>query len=270
MPELPEVEIITRELNGSIVGKSILETYSKDLTLRQKKIPNVDVLVGQEIKHVKRRNKYVLIYFNDNYLVIHLGMTGQLLLKKKFEPEKHIHFYLKLNDFYLVYKDPRRFGAIGIFENSVKEIENPYLKNLGFEPLVPEFTLDVFIALASNSKSNIKKFLMNSNIICGIGNIYACEILFLSLVSPLKTLDLLTKSELELIYKNINLVLTKAISLGGSTISDYVHTNGASGEMQNFYNVYAREGTQCKVCNEKIIRIKQFGRSTYYCGFCQI
>lgn len=269
MPELPEVEIIKRELSNTILGKKVLETYSKDITLRKKKIPDVSVLVEQKINIIKRRNKYILIYFDNNYLVIHLGMTGQLLFSQDLILDKHTHFYLKLNDSYLIYKDIRRFGAIGIFENTINEEENIYLKNLGVEPLKNTFTFNIFNNIIIKHKTNIKKFIMDSNIICGIGNIYASEILFLSKLSPFLKTDNISIKEKKLLFKNIKFILEKAISLGGSTISDFVHTNGSSGEMQNFYNVYNREGKDCKICNSKILRVKQFGRSTYYCPNCQ-
>lgn len=269
MPELPEVEIIKRELSHTIIGKEVIETYSKDITLRQKKIPDVEVLIGQKIQVIKRRNKYILIYFNTHYLVIHLGMTGQLLFNEYLKIEKHTHFYLNLKNTYLSYKDPRRFGAIGIFDNNIEEKDNSYLKNLGIEPLEQSFTLENFDIIISKYKTNIKKFLMDSNIICGIGNIYASEILFLSAISPLRKTETINNKEKNILFNNIKLVLEKAISLGGSTISDFVHTNGSSGQMQNFYNVYNREKQDCKICNLKILRIKQFGRSTYYCESCQ-
>lgn len=269
MPELPEVEIIKQELSSNIIGKKVKETYSKNITLRQKFIPNVSVLINQKIVSIKRRNKYILIYFNTHYLVIHLGMTGQLLFDKVLKIQKHTHFYLNLGDIYLSYVDPRRFGAIGIFENNVLENDNSYLKNLGVEPLEKDFTFEKFNEIISKYKTNIKKFIMDSNIICGIGNIYASEILFLSKVSPLRKTETISLEEKKLIFINIKKVLEKAISLGGSTISDFVHTNGSSGQMQNFYNVYNREGENCKICSNPILRIKQFGRSTYYCSHCQ-
>lgn len=270
MPELPEVEIIKRELLGKIINQEVLDTYSKDITLRSKKIPNVDILIGQKVTNIKRRNKYILIYFNTHYLVIHLGMTGQILFNKDLLIEKHTHFYLKLEDMYLFYKDPRRFGAIGVFDIYVSEKENSYLKNLGLEPLENSFTFDVFSNLVSQYKTNIKKFLMNSNIICGIGNIYASEILFLCSISPLRKTETITLGEKKKLYKYIQEVLKTAISLGGSTISDFVHTNGEKGTMQNFYKVYGRENNACKICRSPILRIKQFGRSSYYCSSCQI
>lgn len=269
MPELPEVEIIKRELSANIIGKNVLETYSKDITLRQKKIPDVSILINQKIKNIKRRNKYILIFFDTHYLVIHLGMTGQILFNVNLVIEKHTHFYLKLDDIYLSYKDPRRFGAIAIFENNIEESQNSYLKNLGVEPLEKNFTFELLDSIISKYKTNIKKLIMDSNIICGIGNIYASEILFLSKISPLRKTETITVEEKKLLFKSIKIVLEKAISLGGSTISDFVHTNGSSGKMQNFYNVYNREGDNCKICSTNILRIKQFGRSTYYCPFCQ-
>lgn len=269
MPELPEVELIKRELNLNIIGKVVKETFSKHITLRKKLIPDVSILINQKIHSIKRRNKYILIYFDTHYLVIHLGMTGQILFTKTLSIQKHTHFYLNLGDIILSYVDPRRFGAIALFENHIEEKDNSYLKNLGIEPLNINFTYSKFNELILKNKTNIKKFLMDSNIICGIGNIYASEILFLSKVSPERKTETLLESEKLSVFKYITIVLEKAISLGGSSISDFVHTNGSSGQMQNFYNVYNREDEPCKVCGNLIKRIKQFGRSTYFCSECQ-
>lgn len=269
MPELPEVELIKRELTSNIIGKKVTKTFSKNITLRKKLIPDVSVLVNQKINSIKRRNKYILIYFDTHYLVIHLGMTGQLLFTNDLSIQKHTHFYLNLGDIFLSYVDPRRFGAIALFENNISQEDNPYLKNLGVEPLSADFTYEKFNQLLEKNKTNIKKFLMDSNIVCGIGNIYASEILFLSKVSPERKTESLLKEEKKSIFKYITIVLEKAIDLGGSSISDFVHTNGASGQMQNFYNVYNRENEPCKVCGTLIKRIKQFGRSTYFCSHCQ-
>jgi formamidopyrimidine-DNA glycosylase len=269
MPELPEVEIIKQELALNIIGKEVKETFSKNITLRQKLIPEVNILTKQKIISVKRRNKYILFYFDSHYLVIHLGMTGQIILNKFLNIQKHTHFYLNLGDIYLSYIDPRRFGLIAIFDNSILEKDNPYLKGLGIEPLDKDFTFEKFDEIISKYKKNIKKFLMDSKIICGIGNIYASEILFLSKVSPLRKTDSINLKEKKELFKFIRIVLEKAISLGGSSISDFIHTNGSTGQMQNFYNVYNYENQKCKICHNPILKIKQFGRSTYYCKYCQ-
>ena len=269
MPELPEVEIIKRELSNQISNQFVLNTFSKNITLRKKYIPNVDVLINQKIKNIVRKNKYIIIFFEHNYLVIHLGMTGQLLINKTLNLEKHMHFYLQLNDFYLIYKDPRRFGVIDIFDNSITFEQNNYINKLGVEPLSSEFSLPILKKILLKKPVNIKKLIMDSTIICGIGNIYASEILFLSSISPLKNTNELNDKQIEDLYFNITFVLNKAISLGGSTISDFIHTNGASGQMQNFYKVYNREKLKCTQCNLLIERIKQHGRSTYFCQNCQ-
>ena len=269
MPELPEVEIIKTELSDHIINSNVLETFSKAITLRGKLIPDVSILKNQKIKKIERRNKYIIIYFNENLLIIHLGMTGKLIFEKSLNLLKHTHFYLKLNNGYLTYTDARRFGVIDIFDVNSNLSNISYTKNLGVEPLESNFTYDLFSELIFKHKTNIKKFLMDSNIICGIGNIYASEILFLSKVSPERLTTTLNKKEIKLMFENIIFVLKKAISLGGSSISDFVHTNGSSGEMQNFYNVYNRYNEECKVCKNKILRIKQYGRSTYFCSTCQ-
>lgn len=269
MPELPEVEIIKTELSSNIINSLVLKTYSKNITLRNKLIPDVSILIDQKIKKIERRNKYIIVKFDKNLLIIHLGMTGKLIFEKNLNLLKHTHFYLELNNGFLTYTDARRFGLIDIFDINTSLDNISYTKNLGIEPLGNNFNYDLFYILTKKHKTNIKKFLMDSNIICGIGNIYASEILFLSKVSPERLTTTLNNNEIKLIFDNIIFILNKAISLGGSSISDFVHTNGSSGEMQNFYNVYNRYNEDCKICSNKILRIKQYGRSTYYCQSCQ-
>lgn len=271
MPELPEVETIKNQLFPIIVGKTIINTFQSNLNLRKKPIPDLNILCNQIITNVFRRNKYIIIEMKNFYLFIHLGMTGQLLLEENLPNKKHIHAYFQFYNGFLYYQDARRFGSIQVY--SKKDFPNfdeiPTISVLGFEPLSSEFTYNKLAQLILNNKSVAKKFIMDNHLICGIGNIYACEILFLSKIHPEVMMKDINHEQCELLFFNIKSVLKKAIQLGGSTISDFKHVNGESGKMQDFYFVYDREKENCKVCNTLIERIKQQGRSTFFCPYCQ-
>lgn len=271
MPELPEVETVKRQLKETIIGQKIQDFKLSGLRLRRE-IPSLSDLKNQTILNIFRRNKYLIIELNYNWLVIHLGMTGQLIFVDKIPlHKKHVHCILHFwGGHYLYYEDPRRFGSIDLYHK--KDFSDyhqiPLFENLGFEPLEASFTFNKFNELFSKSK-NIKSFLMDASFVCGIGNIYASEILFLSKISPKRDILDTSEPERKLLFQNIKNVLKKAIELGGSSISDFVHVNGQSGKMQNFYNVYGRNGLKCNCCNHLVEKINQNGRSTFFCPSCQ-
>ena len=271
MPELPEVETIKRQLSTLILNKKIINIKKSDLKLRKNTVPDLDSLLGQYFIDIKRRNKYLILELQSDFLVIHLGMTGQLIFSDIYPEGKHIHLILSLGQNYLYYQDIRRFGNIELFSTQeyADYLSIPIFSKLGFEPLEPEFSLQAFEKQLISSKLPAKTFLMDAQFVCGIGNIYANEILFLSKINPLMPINKINNTQKISLFNNIIEVLKKAIELGGSSISDFVHLNGSSGKMQNFYMVYGREGKLCKVCNTPILRLKQSGRSTFYCPYCQ-
>ncbi len=275
MPELPEVEIIKNELKSSVVGKHIGKTFKSNFTFRGKHLPDISPLLNETILNIYRRNKYLIIEFKNHYCVIHLGMTGQVIYTSddftKISSEKHVHLAFKLNEGTLYFKDIRRFGGVSVYSKvDYKDyLDIPLFKDLGIEPLSKDFTLDAFKTLARASKGDCKKFLMNGSNVCGLGNIYANEVLFLSNINPAEAVSKLTDKDIETLYMHIKNVLNKAIELGGSSISDFVHTNGLKGSMQNFYKVYSRENEACFICDNIIVKTKQHGRSSFYCPCCQ-
>lgn len=269
MPELPEVEIIRQELSPQLENLTVSQTYTKNITLRSKLLPSLSALQGQSLLEVKRRNKYLIFIFSSHTVLVHLGMTGQLILQDKVSSNKHCHWWIKIGDLYLNYIDPRRFGALSIYSNKTDLSQTKELKELGLEPLDATFTLKAFNDMVKSTNKEAKKFLMDAHYVCGIGNIYACEILFETKVSPFKLTKKWTKKDIQAVHAQIATTLKKAISLGGSTISDFVHTNGQSGQMQDFYKVYNRAGLSCFVCNNKIEKAPQGGRTTYFCKTCQ-
>ncbi len=271
MPELPEVEILKRELESTILGRTISHLSKSSKRLRRI-IPELSLaLLGENILNIYRRNKYIIIETTNNWLVIHLGMTGKIIYSSKKLSLPHIHLSIQFSDgSYLEYDDPRRFGSMDLFtkKDYFSYFDIPLFNNLGIEPLGSDYTISKFKPLFTSSKT-IKNFLMDSSFVCGIGNIYASEILFLSNILPTRRVNTITEKEKEKLFKIIPKVLEKSISLGGSSISDYVHTNGVKGEMQNFYYVYGRANQECKICNNPIEKIVQNGRSTFYCNHCQ-
>lgn len=271
MPELPEVEIVKRELESKILNQKIIDTFQSEKNLRMP-IPKLKQLIGLSIKSISRRNKYIIIETDLQWCVIHLGMTGRLTLENNDNLKKHTHYFFKLdNNSFIKYEDARRFGVIAIYDKS--EYPNkekiPLLVNLGVEPFSDNFNASYIYNVMQNRNVATKKLLMDSNLICGVGNIYASEILFLCGINPSTLGKNLTKKDCENIRKHTIDVLSKSISLGGSSISDYVHTNGVKGEMQNFYNTYGRYGQQCKQCKSTIERINLGGRNSFFCPSCQ-
>jgi formamidopyrimidine-DNA glycosylase len=279
MPELPEVEIVKTQLNPLINQKvnHVKVNVSKLRTLVNKN--TLTALKGETILNLFRRNKYIILETTHQWIVVHLGMTGQLLLRTIQEDTeqavKHEHIVFVLDKNLVVYKDPRKFGLVEVY--SKKEFPQylsiPLFKSLGYEPLEPSFTLkafkDIFKKFKKQSVKNVKQFLLDSQYVCGVGNIYASETLFLTKINPKRTVVSLTNQEKDLLYENIIKVLKKAISLGGSTISDFKHVNGQSGKMQEAYFVYNQAGKACKICGTKIDKLKQNGRTTYFCPNCQ-
>ncbi len=271
MPELPEVEIIKNQLIKTIHHQRVIDTYQSNKRLRQP-IEDLSQLIGQKVFNISRKNKYIIINLTDFFLVIHLGMTGQLMFKDESYEHKHMHMKIYMIGGALVYQDPRRFGLIKIYDKKIYTIENiPLFENLGFEPLDESFTFEKFYSLIENNHLPLKKFLMDASYVCGIGNIYACEILFESCLHPERITRTINKSQSLILFDNIIRILQKSISLGGSSISDFVHVNGQSGKMQDNYFVYGRFGLNCKQCDHKIDKITQYGRTTFFCpnDFCQ-
>jgi formamidopyrimidine-DNA glycosylase len=270
MPELPEVEILKRELSTTVLHKTIDGSYQSNKKFKRL-FPELNILKNSTIKNIFRRNKYLILELNEKWLVIHLGMTGQLIFSSSLVLGKHTHFYFKFNDgTHLKFDDPRRFGSVDLYDKTVYSdyLKIPLFKNLGMEPLDSSFTFSKFHSYFNSSK-NIKNFIMDAQYVCGIGNIYASEILFLSKISPTRLVKNINIKEQKLLFKLIPQVLQTSINLGGSSISDFVHTNGTTGSMQQFYNTYGRNGKPCKACNNNIEKIVQNGRSTFYCPSCQ-
>jgi formamidopyrimidine-DNA glycosylase len=269
MPELPEVETTRKGLEPLITNQKILAVHIYKKKLRWE-IPSLlkETLENQTIKKISRRAKYLLIHFDNGKLVIHLGMSGSISVVNSYVPlKKHEHFELALdNGTSFRFHDPRRFGSI--LWQKPNEILS-LLKNLGPEPLSYEFDNDSLFSSANGKSKNIKSFIMDSNVVVGVGNIYASESLFLSGISPKREAGKTSKKRFKVLTNSIKNVLTDAINNGGTTLNDFSNVDGNPGYFSQVLNVYGRENMPCMRCNGKIKRIIQNQRATYYCPRCQ-
>ncbi len=270
MPELPEVETIVRGLK-SITGKSIsgVKVYRESSVA----FPDVETfkagLLNKKIKQVTRRGKFIVIILNDDsILLIHLKMSGRLVLDDN--RNKYCRISLKLSDaLNLDFIDTRALGKQWYYKDKVSMYENlPTLKNMGVEPLEDFNSDDIYLRI-KKSNMKIKTLLLDQTIICGIGNIYADEILFLAKINPLNTGNSLTKAKFKKLVSTIRLVLSQAISYGGSSIRDYKNAQGVNGNYQNYAYVYGRKDKPCRLCKSLIQKITLGGRGTHFCPKCQ-
>lgn len=223
------------------------------------------------IKSVDRRAKFLLLVMDNRaYLIIHLGMTGRLGIFPTGTPKsKHDHLRLQLdNNMELRFNDVRRFGFIQVLPPGA-DFNDTMLANIGPEPFDPDFTAKYLQECAIGKKRPLKNFLMDSRIIAGIGNIYACEILFHARLNPQKMISRLTKKQWEKVVESSRYVLQKAIESGGTTISDFVNESGKSGYFQLELQTYGRLGKPCNTCKTPITKKIMAGRSTFFCPKCQ-
>jgi formamidopyrimidine-DNA glycosylase len=271
MPELPEVETIVRGLKESIVGNTIKSARYSGAKFRSRAISFDDnLLINSEIRSVERKAKYILINLSNDYvLLLHLGMSGRILTNLKSKYEKHDHLNLMFqNGMELIFNDPRRFGMIKLIAE--KDIgSDSLLNNLGYEPLDREFNECTMKKICENRNNNIKSVIMNSKLIVGVGNIYASESLFQAGILPTRSSVNLNSKEIEALVSAIKKVIKDAIEAGGSTLKDYVNSNGNAGNFQNNFNVYGRANKPCYVCNRPIEVVKISNRSSFYCIDCQ-
>ena len=287
MPELPEVEIVKQSLNKSITGKIIKDILIKNRNLRFKIPKNFEKnILKKKITKVDRFSKHLILKFEDSSnLMIHLGMSGTIHLISKSRkknsitntsfyhspllPKKHNHVEMKIDNFKLIYNDPRRFGYFSYFKSD-EQINNNF-KKYGPEPFDPLFNKNYIFNYFKNKKKNIKNFLIDQNFVSGIGNIYASEILFLCKILPSKQVSLLSLNDCQKISHFSKVVLKKAIDKGGSSIRDFKNISGNQGSFQKNFNVYQRENKNCLKYSCKGTIHKKFisNRSSFFCNLCQ-
>jgi formamidopyrimidine-DNA glycosylase len=262
MPELPEVETVVRSL-APLKGRLILNVEFGSLRVLRGASPRrlAETLRDRRVMGVTRRGKFILIVLEPRgYLVIHLGMTGRLLLEG--ERGKHTHAIFTLDRGALVFNDSRQFGCVEYGD----EIPARILR-LGPEPL--EVSFEDFFAALQKRKTRIKTLLLDQRFVRGVGNIYADESLFRAGIHPLTVAGRLSAVRARKLHGAIVEVLTEAIAAGGSSISDYVDAEGRRGFFQMEHRVYQRRGEPCVVCGSPIHRLILTGRSSHFCPKCQ-
>jgi len=284
MPELPEVETIRCDLLEKILNTKIVQVdVVLDKIVKNKSSAFKKVIKNNQFTDISRRGKLLIFHLKDgNFLLTHLRMTGQLIYRhqnqliagghseKKSDldvPNKYSHVIFTFqNGGQLFYNDLRQFGYLNIVNK--KELDQVIAK-FGTELIDDNFTLPQFRKILKGRKRNIKAFLLDQNMLAGIGNIYADEILFASCVKPTRTIDQLTKKEVELIFKNIKSILKLAVKHRGTTFNNYVDANGNKGGFIKLLKVYNRGDQQCLNCKTTLQKIKVAGRGTCFCPQCQ-
>ena len=267
MPELPEVETTVRAIN-KFENKNLIRIIIHNRNLRWKVDKNIEKIQNEKILKISRRAKYILIHFKDFYLMLHLGMSGNLRIQRNTDNyfKKHDHAEFIFKDEKVIFNDVRRFGSIHI----TKDLnEHQLIKNLGVEPLSDQFDGNYLYEICKNSNLEIKKLLMDQRKIVGVGNIYASESLFLSKVSPEKISKKLSFENCFDLSNSIKKVLNKAIKMGGTTLKDFYSADGNQGYFKIKLNVYGRDGEVCNSCNNIIIKKIIGQRSTFMCTKCQ-
>ncbi len=279
MPELPEVEVVVRQISkANILSKKIKKVAISEKAMKgsinksnlQIDSKRVHSLKGHSFKEVQRRGKYILFNVEDsNTLLIHLGMSGTLRINTEGqqEGERHDHFTICFADGRVLrFNDSRRFGKICVVDHNEK---HAILHKLGVEPLGREFNAGMLFQVTRQCRAAVKPFLMNGTIICGIGNIYASEILFAAGMDPTRRVCDLTMKECGTLVRKTKYILHHAIKKGGSTLKDFQDSAGKSGYFQYHFKVYGRGGKGCEKCTGTIESIPQCGRTTFYCDHCQ-
>ena len=287
MPELPEIEIVKRSLFKMINKAKIIDIKINNKNLRYR-IPSTfsKHLIGEKILRISRRSKYLIFHFKKKFLLVHLGMSGKLLLMRSYDNtifktsfyydlnilQKHNHIYFRFNNgLVLIYNDIRRFGFFKLY-NTTQLNKIIFLKKLGLEPLSKTFSIKYFEKFVQNRKKNIKNLLMDQTFVSGLGNIYVNEALFMSKIKPLRICKSLNKKEMKNLIFNIKKILKFSISKGGSSVRDFQNTLGKSGNFQQFFHVYGQKNKNCSriSCKGIIKKITISNRSSFYCNRCQI
>ena len=270
MPELPEVETTRIGIAPHLLGETVKQVIIRNHDLRwpiSRQLPRQ--MKGQEIRAVKRRGKYIVVFTTGHSLILHLGMTGHLrILTEARAAEKHDHVDVVFNSGTILrFTDYRRFGCLLMTRND--PYQHALLASLGPEPLEPEFDADYLYHRSRGRKQAIKTFIMDSKIVVGVGNIYANEALFMAGINPKRMAQRITHGRYEKLVAAIKEVLTMALKQGGTTLRDFTDSEGQPGYFRHELQAYDRGGEPCVNCHQPIKHIRQGQRSTYYCTRCQ-
>ena len=289
MPELPEVETIRRGLAPKVFGRLIagieLGTHRGFLFDSDE---FVETVTGQTIGELPRRGKYLVFELSESYCVFHLGMTGQLTLwnpdcadvpfertitglekTPQHSVDKHTHLQFLLDDGNAVFfRDVRRFGKVQLVPKAEGNLKALF-SHLGLEPFTDDYDLEDFLILMRGRKTRVKSLLLNQGFVAGVGNIYADEALFAAGIHPVRRTHRLRLYEKQALFETIPRVLEKGIAYGGTTIRDFLQSDGESGEHQEKLQVYGREGEPCRRCSTPIRKTVISQRGTHFCPRCQ-
>lgn len=270
MPELPEVETIRRGVAKLLEGQVIQQVVVRETQLRWQ-VPEElsDILPQQTLYQVQRRGKYLLLQCSLGTVLIHLGMSGRLQVFSSPIPwQKHDHVeWLFGNHYRLRFHDPRRFGCVLWTGEPIER--HPLLAHLGPEPLEEDFTGNYLYYLAQKRRVAIKSFIMDNQVVVGVGNIYANEALFSACIHPTRHAATLNLTDYQRLVAKIRAVLTIAIAQGGTTLHDFVDSTGQPGYFKQFLQVYGRAGLACVQCGNTIQQQKIGQRASYFCPVCQ-
>ena len=276
MPELPEVEVTRLGIAPHLEGRKVSAVNIIDGRLRWP-VPKslTKALPGQKVQGITRRGKYLLLEMDMGYLIIHLGMTGTLRVLPSTESLRtHDRVILEFAKFSLRLHDPRKFGAVLWHPKSKGPVEKfTLLQKLGVEPFSTEFSGDlggeILYQHSRKRTVSVKQYLLAGQAVVGVGNIYCSESLFEARIHPAKAAGKLTRSECARLAKAVRFILSKAIDAGGSSLKDFVNSDGDPGYFMVQTKVYDRKGQPCKSCKTPISQIVQGQRSTYFCPQCQ-
>lgn len=270
MPELPEVETSRRGIAPHLKGLRISTFEVRNSSLRWPvPVDELQALAGETINEIERRGKYIKLICDSGYILIHLGMSGSLrVLLQPEPPKKHDHVDLVMeNGAILRFNDPRRFGC-WLFQSG-KMQEHPLLASLGPEPLQDEFNAEYLYTQSRKKAQPIKTFIMDSHVVVGVGNIYASEALFMAGIHPGRAAGKISRVRYELLVKAIKSILAAAIKQGGTTLRNFINSEGKPGYFKQQLMVYGRKGESCHQCSSLIKIAKHAQRSTFYCAECQ-
>jgi formamidopyrimidine-DNA glycosylase len=270
MPELPEVETTRRGLEPALTGQRVSHAIVRNRAMREP-VPRAleRNIAGARIQSVERRAKYLLIVCDRGTLIVHLGMSGRLwLVDANAAPATHDHFDLVLENGATVrLRDPRRFGLVLWQEPDAPT--HRLLAHLGPEPFDDAFTGDYLYRQTRTRSAAIKQVIMDGTLVVGVGNIYASEALFRAGINPKVAASRIGRERYVALVEHIRATLQDAIRAGGSSLRDYVGSNGQAGYFQNEHLVYGRSGEPCRQCGTVVRELRQGQRSTFYCPRCQ-
>jgi formamidopyrimidine-DNA glycosylase len=268
MPELPEVEVSRLGISPHITDQVVTKVIVRNGRLRWLVPDEVQLLVGQKVKAVTRRAKYLFIETDAGSGILHLGMSGKLrVVDKDVELVKHDHIDIEFsNGKVLRYNDARRFGS---FLWQEPNTTHKLLMKLGPEPLTDAFDANVLFEQSRGKSTVVKNFIMDNHIVVGVGNIYANESLFKAGIDPRKPAGKITKKAYGILTEHIKQTLAEAIVQGGTTLKDFTQSDGSPGYFAQELLVYARAGKECLTCQNVIESIKIGQRNSFYCPSCQ-